>query len=108
MLVALVVLATAQLIFLRMLSATTRTMYDWRSKAEFSSAWLLMRTRTETDLTAMNFCWAARVLVKSNPKTVNADVLPGELIVTSDGTAYRTVDRKAAYTLLRSYSPFVL
>lgn len=70
--------------------------------------WRLMRTRTETDLTAMNFCWAARVLVKSNPKTVNADVLPGELIVTSDGAAYRTVDRKAAYTLLRSYSPFVL
>jgi len=70
--------------------------------------WRLMRTRTETDLTALNFCWGARVLVKSNPKTVNTEVLPGELIVSSNGTAYRTVDRKLAYTLLRSYSPFVL
>ena len=70
--------------------------------------WKLMRTRTETDLTALNFCWGARVLVKSNPKTVTTEILPGELIVSSNGTAYRTVDRKAAYTLLRSYSPFVL
>ena len=70
--------------------------------------WRLMRTRTETDLTALNFCWGARVLVKSNPKTVTTEILPGELIVNTNGTAYRTVDRRSAYALLRSYSPFVL
>ena len=70
--------------------------------------WRLLRTRTETDLTPWNFFWVARVLVKSNAAAVKAEVLPGTLIVSPNGTAYRTVDRSLAYPLLRSYSPFVL
>ena len=70
--------------------------------------WRLMRTRTETDLSPWNWCWAARVLVKCSPSAVKTDVLPGTLVVSNNGTAYRTVDRPAAHALLRDYSPFVL
>ena len=70
--------------------------------------WRLFRTRTETDLSVLNCFWVARVLIKCSASAVTSDVLPGELIVSNNGTAYRTVDRPAAHTLLRSYSPFVL
>ena len=70
--------------------------------------WQLIRTRTETDLTFLHFSWAARVLVKCSPSSVKTETLPGELIVSPDGSAYRTVDRPLAHTLLRAYSPFVL
>ena len=85
-----------------------KRMFSASNMKALPELWRLIRTRTETDLNVWNYFWAARVLVKCSPSAVKSEVLPGELIVSSSGTAYRTVDRKSAHTLLRSYSPFVI
>ena len=67
--------------------------------------WALYQSRAETDLTPRNLLWIARVLLKTDPYAIAADVLPGRADMAGDYSVY-VVDREAAEAILKYCDPY--
>ena len=67
--------------------------------------WELYQSRAETDLTPRNLLWIARVLIKTDPYAIAAEVLPGRADMAGDYSVY-VVDKDAAAAMLKNYDPY--
>ena len=68
--------------------------------------WELYRSNAKSDLTPRNLLWILRVLIKTDPDDIAAELLPGYPDMAGEWSVYVT-DREAAAAMLKNYSPYI-